>query len=258
MHYLAKARRKVSLVFADPPFNINYSYDVYKDKLEEKDYLWWTKRWLLACREVLDMYGSLYVAIGTGMQAEVKRVIDECGFYWRSTICWHYSFGPQQKGNWTSSWVAIHYYTIHKDIYTWNDEDVRVPSLRQLKYGDKRARAGGKIPDNVWILDPKGAEERGEAFLPGQDTWLHSRVCGTFKERTDHPCQMSEEIIGRIIRASTNPRDVVLDPFLGSGTTVAAAIKNQREGWGCELSEDYLTNICIPRVRSVLREVESK
>lgn len=242
------------LVFADPPFNINYSYDRYKDDLEEKDYLAWTKRWLMAAHTMLHPEGSIYVAIGSGMQAEVKTLMKMVGFYWRSTIVWHYSFGPRQEANWTPSWVAIHYATMKSEMYTWNPEAVRVPSLRQLKYKDKRARNGGKLPDNVWVLDPIKARDEYTAFLPGEDAWLESRVCGTFKERTEHPCQMPESVLTRIIRASTDKGDIVFDPFLGSGTTVAAALKCGRRGWGCELSEDYVRNICVPRIEKVLEE----
>lgn len=254
MHYLANRGRKANLIFADPPFNIDYSYDVYKDNLERKDYVNWTRRWLLAAHALLDDHGSIYVAIGTGMQADVRKVMDECGFVWRSTLCWHYTFGPRQAKNWTPSWVAIHYAVKDRDFYTWNPEAVSVPSLRQLKYGDKRAKAGGKVPDNVWVLNPMDQRHSAvptgpDIFSSGSDALLESRVCGTFKERTPHPCQMPMAVLERIIKASSREGDVVFDPFLGSGTTAEVALNLGRQAWGCELSEDYLNDIIIPRLR---------
>ena len=70
-----------------------------------------------------------------------------------------------------------------------------------------------------------------------------SRVCGTFKERVDHPCQMPEAVLERIIRVASNPGDLVLDPFAGSGTTLAAAKTLGRNWFGIELSERYAEQI---------------
>jgi site-specific DNA-methyltransferase (adenine-specific) len=80
-----------------------------------------------------------------------------------------------------------------------------------------------------------------EGFQPRDDTWYYARVAGTFKERQGfHGCQMPEQLLGRIIRVSSNPGDVVLDPFAGSGTTLAVAKKLGRQWIGCELSEEYV------------------
>ena len=76
-------------------------------------------------------------------------------------------------------------------------------------------------------------------FAPSSDTWFVSRVCGTFKERTGHPCQMPEAVLERIIRVATRPGALVLDPFAGSGTTLAAAKRLGRRWLGVELSPDY-------------------
>jgi site-specific DNA-methyltransferase (adenine-specific) len=124
--------------------------------------------------------------------------------------------------------------------FTFNAEDpqVRVPSARALVYADKRANPAGRLPDDTWILRPQDLQD---GFQPTDDTWYFARVAGTFKERQGfHGCQMPEQLLGRIIRVSSNPGDVVLDPFAGSGTTLAVAKKLGRQWLGCELSAEYV------------------
>ena len=119
--------------------------------------------------------------------------------------------------------------------FTFNVEAIRVPSARQLVYADRRANPAGRLPDDTWILRP---QDLPEGFQPDDDTWYFPRVCGTFKERAGwHGCQMPEQLLGRIIRACSNEDDLVLDPFAGSGTTLAVAKKLGRRFVGFELSE---------------------
>ncbi len=112
-----------------------------------------------------------------------------------------------------------------------------MPSARQLIYADRRANPSGRLPDDTWILRPQDVPG---GFAPDEDTWYVPRVCGTFKERKGwHGCQMPEQVLGRIIRACSNPGDLVLDPFSGSGTTLAVARKLERRYLGFELSPEY-------------------
>ncbi len=115
-----------------------------------------------------------------------------------------------------------------------------VPSARQTTYGDRRANPVGKLPDDTWVLRP---QEEERAFQTEGDTWYVSRVCGTFKERGDHPCQMPEAVLERIIKVSSEPGDLILDPFAGSGTTLAVAKRLGRDFLGIELSKEYVRKI---------------
>jgi site-specific DNA-methyltransferase (adenine-specific) len=125
---------------------------------------------------------------------------------------------------------------------------VRVPSARALVYGDSRANPTGRLPDDTWVLRPQDAPE---AFQAMDDTWYYSRVAGTFKERQGfHGCQMPEQLLGRIMRVSSNEGDVVFDPFAGSGTTLAVAKKLGRQFLGTELSEDY-AKYATERLKSI-------
>jgi DNA modification methylase len=231
----------VDLAFADPPFNIGYNYDVYDDRRVKADYLAWTDRWLAAVQRVLTPSGSFFVAIGDEYAAEIKVRLDQLGFTMRNWIVWHYTFGVNCTKKFNRSHAHIFYYVNDPNRFTFNPEGIRVPSARMTTYGDRRANPVGKLPDDTWVLRP---QESDNHFLEQSDTWYVPRVCGTFKERTKHhPCQMPEAVLERIIRVASNPGDVVLDPFAGSGTTLAVAQKLARRSIGIELSEDYADGV---------------
>jgi len=211
------------LIFADPPFNIGYKYDKYNDKQKRENYIAWTKDWMTVCKKVLKPAGSFYIAIGDEYAANVKVIADKLGLFMRNWVIWHYTFGQQMKKKFSRSHTHIFYLVNNEKKFTFNDYAVRVPSDRQLIYNDKRANPVGKMPDDVWDGYP--------------------RVCGTFKERAGwHPCQMPENLLKRIIAVSTRAGDCVLDPFSGSGTTIAAAKQLGRDYVGVEISQKYVEN----------------
>jgi site-specific DNA-methyltransferase (adenine-specific) len=231
----------VDLAFADPPFNIGYEYDptvaaaIGNDRRAKADYLAWTEQWLAATTRLLKPTGSFYVAIGDEYAAEVKVRLDALGLTMRNWIVWHYTFGVSCTKKFARSHAHIFYY-VASDHFTFNGDAVRVPSARQTTYADRRANPRGKLPDDTWVLRP---QEEEKAFRPDSDSWYVPRVCGTFRERLGHPCQMPEAVLERIIRASSNPGDLVLDPFAGSGTTLAVAKRLGRRWLGVELSSGY-------------------
>jgi len=211
------------LIFADPPFNIGYKYDKYYDKVKKKNYIAWTKEWMSICKKVLKPHGSFYIAIGDDYAANVKIIADKLGFFMRNWIIWHYTFGQQTKKKFARAHTHIFYLVNDNKNFTFNDYAIRVPSDRQLIYNDRRANPTGKMPNDVW-----------DEF---------SRVCGTFKERQGwHPCQMPESLLARIIAVSSNCGDCVLDPFSGSGTTLAVSYQLGRNYLGVEISEKYVEN----------------
>ena len=226
------------LIFADPPFNIGYAYDKYDDKVEHEQYVQWTEQWMKACYEALTGHGSFWIAIGDDYAAEVRIIARELNLVMRNWIIWYYTFGQSTRRKFARSHTHIFYFVKDEDNFIFNDEIIRVPSARQTTYNDKRANPKGKLPDDTWILRP---QEMPEAFGADEDTWQFSRVCGTFKERTGfHGCQMPEKLLERIILVASNPGDLVLDPFSGSGTTAAAAAVLGRRYLGIEISENYV------------------
>lgn len=242
----------MDLAFADPPFNIGYEYDRYDDRRAKDDYLTWTEKWLKAVRRVLKPTGSFYVAIGDEYAAEVKVRLDALGLAPRNWIVWHYTFGVHCHKKFTRSHAHIFYYVVDPKRFTFNADAVRVPSARQTTYADKRANPKGRVPDDTWVLRP---QEDERLFRAETDTWYVSRVCGTFKERTGHPCQMPEALLERIVRASSDRGDLVLDPFAGSGTTLAVAKRLGRRYLGIELSPEYAEKI-RERLKGVTPELE--
>ena len=206
---------------------------------------------LSAVKRVLKPDGSFYVAIGDEYAAELKVRLDELGLTLRNWIVWHYTFGVNCTKKFNRSHAHIFYYVVNPKHFTFNAQAVRVPSARQTTYADRRANPVGKLPDDTWVLRP---QEEARCFAPDSDSWYVARVCGTFKERTGHPCQMPEAVLERIIRVSSDPGDLVLDPFAGSGTTLATAKRLGRHYLGIELSEEYAD--CVrQRLGSVASEL---
>jgi site-specific DNA-methyltransferase (adenine-specific) len=231
----------VNLAFADPPFNIGYEYDVYDDRSDADQYLDWTRKWGQQVHRVLAPTGTFWLAIGDEYAAELKLIFQkEIGFTCRSWVIWYYTFGVNCTKKFCRSHAHLFHFVKDRKRFTFNamDPAVRVPSARQLVYADARGNPDGRLPDDTWILRP---QDLHEGFQPGEDTWYFSRVCGTFKERAGwHGCQMPEQLLGRIIRVSSNPGDLVLDPFAGSGTTLVVAKKLGRNWIGFEMSPNYV------------------
>jgi site-specific DNA-methyltransferase (adenine-specific) len=212
------------LVFADPPFNIGYQYDVYEDRKAYDDYYRWTHDWMAACRAVLKPTGTFWIAIGDEYAAEIRMIGRKLGLTLRNWVIWHYTFGQNTTQKFARSHAHLFYFVMDPKTFTFNDKDIRIFSDRQREYHDSRANPIGKLPDDTWSEFP--------------------RVCGTFAERVDwHPCQMPESILARIVRSCSKLGDVVFDPFAGSGTTLAAAKRLSRHYLGTEISPNYIQGI---------------
>jgi len=232
----------VHLAFADPPFNIGYDYDAYDDRLSADAYLDWSRRWMGEVARALRPDGTFWLASGDEYAAELKVIATrELGLTCRSWVVWYYTFGVNCKQKFSRSHAHLFHFVRDAARFTFNTAAIRVPSARELVYGDKRANPTGRLPDDTWILRP---QDLPDGFGAAEDTWYFPRICGTFKERSGwHGCQMPEQLLGRIVRASSNEGDTVLDPFGGSGTTLAVAKKLGRSYLGMELSDAYADRI---------------
>jgi DNA modification methylase len=228
----------VDLVFADPPFNIGYQYDVYEDKKADHEYMDFSRAWIGQVHRVLKDDGTFWLAIGDDYAAELKWLATrDIGFHCRSWVIWYYTFGVNCKRKFTRSHTHLFHFVKDPVHFTFNAADIKVPSARQLVYNDKRAKSGGRLPDDTWILRP---QDLPEGFAPSDDTWYFPRVAGTFKERAGfHGCQMPEQLLARIIKVSSNPQELVMDPFAGSASTLITAKKLRRAFLGFEMSKEY-------------------
>lgn len=224
----------IDLAFADPPYNIGYVYDEYHDDLPEDQYVNWCRDWMAQCQRVLSPTGAFYIAIGDDFAAQVRMLGTQLGLHLRNWIIWYYTFGQHAKNKFGRSHTHILYFTKDAREFTFNDRQLRYPSARHTEYQDLRANPLGRLPNDVWDEFP--------------------RVCGTFKERDGfHGCQLPEALLARIIMASSNKGDVVLDPFVGSGTTAAVAKRLGRRYVGIDISETY-----VERTRQRLKGVRDE
>jgi site-specific DNA-methyltransferase (adenine-specific) len=160
----------VDLVFADPPYNIGFSYDQYKDTLDDDKYIAWTCDWIDAATRLLKPTGSMYILIGDEYAAEtrvhLKKLQREGKLLFRNWIVWHYTFGQRCKIKFNRSHAHLFYCVgsaaVNKNTgkpksnlvkntpFTFNYDAVAVPSARLTTYKDARSNQRGKLPDDTW------------------------------------------------------------------------------------------------------------
>jgi site-specific DNA-methyltransferase (adenine-specific) len=223
------------LCVCDPPYNINQAYDAYLDNKPCEEYLAWTADWLAAVRHALHPHGSFWVFIPDEWVSEID-VLAKARFQFvkRRHVVWAFTFGQANQKNFSRSHCHLLYYTAQKTNFHFDAEAARVPSARQAVYGDKRARSGGKQPDDTWML----LKEQLEPYMtPDKDVWLENRICGTYKERRAHsPNQVPLPVMDRIVRTTSRPGDTVLDLFAGTGSLGEAAVRAGRNYVGYDVS----------------------
>ncbi|MBL1217917.1 MAG: site-specific DNA-methyltransferase [Planctomycetes bacterium] len=216
------ANGKVDLIFADPPFNWDVPYDEWADGMPWVDYERFTYDWLDACISALAPTGSLWVNIPDDTAAEIVLHLKRRGLTMINWCVWHFRFGQHRTGSFIMSKVHALYFVMEPLERTWNPEGVLEPSDRAAVYGDARTQAkdehkGLRVPMDVWYGKNWG------------------RVQGNNKERRpQHHNQIPEVYLERVIRSCSNEGDIVLDPFLGSGTTCTIARELKRRSIGIE------------------------
>ena len=223
----------VDLVFDDPPFNLGKTYGDNDDSKKPVTYKNWCRAWIKASHRVLKSTGAIWIAINDENAAHMYISLEEAGFVFRNWNIWFYTFGQNQRKKFSRCHTHLLYFTMHAKNFTFNADAIKVPSARQLIYKDKRAKHGGKVPDDVWEY-------------PDDELWNYSRVCGSYKVRNtvDHQCQMAEGPLNRIILSTSNPGDLVVDPFSGTGTTAAVAKKNGRDFIAIDNCQEYVDGAC--------------
>ncbi len=216
----------IDLIFADPPYNIGKNFDGLKEKWNESDFLNWAYEWIDECHRVLKPEGTFYLMNST----ENMPYLDiwcRKSFFIKSRIIWAYdSSGVQAKQYYGSLYEPILMLTKHNKNYTFNYEEIMV----EAKTGAKRQlidyRKNPPQPYNT-------------KKVPG-NVWEFPRVRFKMNEYENHPTQKPETLLERIIKASSNIGDVVLDPFSGSFSTSAVSKKLNRQSIGIEINEGYI------------------
>jgi DNA modification methylase len=230
------AAGKIDLIFADPPFNWNRAYDEWDDALPDDEYLRFTKQWLDLCVRALAPNGSMWVNIPDDWAAEIvvhlKGDRDADGnprdrLHMVNWCIWHYRFGQNTTQRFINSKVHALYFARHSSTRVWNPTEILEPSDRATTYFDPRTldKADGMPPGKRVPLDVWYGKHWG-------------RIQGNNKERRpNHDNQLPEAYLERVIRACSNPGQIVMDPFLGSGTTGVIAYALGRHFIGCEYSK---------------------
>ncbi len=219
---------RVDLIFADPPFNWKRAYDKWDDNMPDAEYLRFTYDWLDLCVGALSPRGSMWVNIPDDWAAEIVVHLKQ-RLHMVNWCIWHYRFGQNTTGRFINSKVHALYFARDPDINgrTFNDGEILEPSDRATTYFDprtfnkKEGTSGMRLPMDVWYGKYWGR-------IQGNNT----------ERRPNHDNQIPEVYLERVIRACSNEGDIVMDPFLGSGTTCTVARELNRVSIGVEYSED--------------------
>lgn len=233
---------KFDLLFADPPYNLTKQFGENKFQQTTLDeYEVWLDSWLADCAKVLKKTASVYIC-GDWRSASAIQRIGMKYFKLRNRITWEREKGRGANANWKSCAEDIWFFTV-SDAFTFNLEDVRLKRKVIAPY-----KENGKPKD--W-----SEEEDGNFRLTApSNLWTDISVpFWSMPENTEHPTQKPEKLLAKIILASTNENDLVLDPFLGSGTTSVVAKKLNRKYVGIELEEKFA---CLAEKRLYLAENE--
>lgn len=221
----------VDLIIADPPYNLGKDYGASLDRKDWQEYQEFTAEWLDEAVRVLKPTGSLFVFMGVRFISKLFLMLeDQYSLRFNGWITWHYTQGMGRKVGFSPRHEDILYFT-KSDIFTFNLDSVRIPQ----KYYRERNNMAGANPGDVWQFS-------------------HVHYCSA--ERQKHPTQKPEALIERIVRASSHPDDLVLDPFVGSGTTCRVAQVLGRKWIGIDINPEYI-EMSLQRVNTEGMEFDS-
>ncbi|MFA3783545.1 site-specific DNA-methyltransferase [Melioribacteraceae bacterium 4301-Me] len=230
----------VDLLFIDPPYNLNKSFNSTSFKeMPTKDYVEWIDSWLSKLVRTLKKTASIYICGDYRSSAAIQQV-GEKYFKVQNRIVWEREKGRGAKKNWKNNTEDIWFFTVSDD-YVFNIDAVKIKKKVIAPY-----RINGLPKD--WEESKNG----NYRLTHPSNIWTDITVpFWSMPENTEHPAQKPEKLLAKIILASTNENDVVLDPFLGSGTTSVVAKKLNRKYVGIELDKTYA---CLAEKRLFLAE----
>ncbi len=230
----------IQLVVTSPPYNIGKRYERRRSL---DDYLGEQAEVIAECVRVLKPRGSICWQVGNHVRdgevvpldIPLYGIFRGHGLKLRNRIVWHFEHGLHCSRRLSGRYETIMWLTRDGD-YTFNLDAIRVPS----KYPGKKYFKGPKR--GMLSCNPLGKN-------PG-DVWIIPNVKNNHVEKTIHPCQFPVELVERLVLAFTDPGDALLDPYAGVGSSVIAAIRHGRIGYGCDIVPEYV-EIARARVRAL-------
>lgn len=229
------------LIVTSPPYNIGKEYE----KITSLDsYLEEQEKTIKACVDILAPDGSICWQVGNHVNSEIfpldtllYPIFKKFGLHLRNRIIWHFGHGLHCSKRFSGRYETIIWFT-KSDDYIFNLDPVRIPQ----KYPGKKSYKGknkGEYSGNPLGKNPS-------------DVWEIPNVKSNHIEKTIHPCQFPIELIERLVLSLTNEGDLVVDPYLGVGTAICAAILHKRRGAGADIMKEYL-NVAKERVRETIQ-----
>jgi adenine-specific DNA-methyltransferase len=223
--------RSMKLIVTSPPYNIGKTYE---KRVALDNYLAEQAHVIDACVRVLHDEGSICWQVGNHITPDGEVIpldvvlyplFKQHGLLLRNRIVWHFEHGLHCKKRFSGRYETILWFT-KAHAYTFNLDPIRVPA----KYPNKKHFKGPKI--GQLSGNPLGKNP--------SDVWLIPNVKANHCEKTEHPCQFPIELVERLVLSMTAEGDAVLDPYMGVGSSIIAAIKHNRHGYGCDTSQRYV------------------
>ncbi len=234
----------MQLVVTSPPYNIGKEYE---KQMKLKQYVEQQAIVIKECVRTLSDRGSICWQVGNyidkgaiiPLDAVLYPIFNDLGLKMRNRIIWHFEHGLHCSKRFSGRYETIIWFT-KSDHYVFNLDPIRVPQ----KYPGKKYFKGPKA--GQYSCNPLGKN-------PG-DVWVIPNVKSNHVEKTIHPCQFPVELIERLVLSMTEKNDWVLDPFLGTGTSIIAAVRHKRKGIGAELVQQYV-DIAYERINQAVNGI---
>jgi len=221
--------KSIRLAITSPPYNLNKNYGLYTDNVHIDEWKKLIKETLTEIYRVLTDDGSFFLNVSPIPDKKTGEIIPldsiswqlgkEVGFFLRNKIIWHFNNMQNCVQRLSGRWEAVLWFVKDINNYVFNLNDIKIPCITQ---NDKRFDSNsGRNPTDVWYFN---------------------RVNNMTKQKlnlTKHPCIYPSDMIDRIIKMSSHENDWVLDPFVGSGTTLVSAKRLNRNSIGIEINKDY-------------------
>jgi len=237
----------IQLVITSPPYNIGKEYE-RGEKMSLDEYVKWLDEIITKLCQKIEPKGSICWQVGNYIKDGELFPLDyyfyniflKNGFKLRNRIIWHFNFGLHATKRLSGRYETLLWFTKSKD-YRFNIDPIRVPQKYPGKRHSKRKgmKAGqpsgnplGKNPSDFW-------EFSAQSIFEEDTIWEIPNVKSNHAEKTIHPCQFPCELAERCVLAFTDENGTVLDPFVGTGTSVISAVKNNRKGLGIDKSPQY-------------------